>query len=211
MTMDLSGSQGKEHFNNTSWQMLLDLALRNGWKPAGVVRRELRPEDFEDETDLDQDEEDETDLDADQDDEMDEDEEPSALLEEAEEDEDEESEESAEGQAVPIPEEAAQALAALLGLSFPSDPVLGLYFCNDGNRVTAEDAAALADALERALPDLPQHDALGHKSFEHPSEPGVRLIRSDTPVNPFEWFSGKNKKRVEEFIAYCRKGGFEIW
>ncbi|HYT93190.1 MAG TPA: hypothetical protein VEL76_31015 [Gemmataceae bacterium] len=187
MTMDLSGPQGEEHFNNTSWQMLLDLALSNGWKPAGVVRRERTEE------------------------ELDEDEEETDEMEDEESEEEDEATDEADDEDAPLPEETAQALAALLRSSFPSDPVLGMYFCNDGNHVTAEDAAALADALERALPDLPEHDALGHKSFEHPSEPGVRLIRSDTPVNPFEWFSGKNKKRVEEFIAYCRKGGFEIW
>src|SRR5262249_37537985 len=149
-------------FNNTSWQMLLDLALSNGWKPAGVVPREPTEEELAEE-ELDEDEETADDM----------------------EDEESEEEDEADEEDVPLPEETAQALAALLRASFPSDPVLRPYFCNDGNCVTAEDAAALADALERALPDLPEHDALGHKSFEHPSEPGVRLIRADTPVNPF--------------------------
>jgi hypothetical protein len=83
------------------------------------------------------------------------------------------------------------------------------YFLNDGLLVRPEDARALADALERALPDVPDHDALEHKTFTHPAEPGVRLIDANTPVNPFEWFSGK-KDRLREFIAFCRKGGFEI-
>ena len=47
MTMDLKGPQGEEHFNNTSWQQLLEQAQRFGWKPAGVVEVDHSDE-FED-------------------------------------------------------------------------------------------------------------------------------------------------------------------
>jgi hypothetical protein len=108
---------------------------------------------------------------------------------------------------VPRDDPVAGALAAL----FPTaDPVLGSYFFNEGRRVTAADARALADALERALPDVPDHDALKDKAFYHPSLPGVPLLDARTPVNPFEWFSGK-KKVLRSFITFCRRGGFEIW
>jgi hypothetical protein len=108
---------------------------------------------------------------------------------------------------VPRDNPVAEALASL----FPSgDPVLGTYFFNDGRRVTPADARALAEALKRALPDVPDHDAMKDKTFEHPSMPGVRLVDARTPVNPFEWFSGK-KKVLRSFIAFCRRGGFEIW
>jgi hypothetical protein len=90
------------------------------------------------------------------------------------------------------------------------DPLLGSYFYNCGFRVTAEDARALAEALERALPDVPDHDALAGKTFTHPDLPGVRLVNATTPVNPYEWFSGK-KGLLQDFIAFCRQGGFEIW
>jgi hypothetical protein len=40
---------------------------------------------------------------------------------------------------------------------------------------------------------------------------GERGLPLGTPVSPFEWFSGKNKQRLKEFIAFCRQGGFEIW
>jgi hypothetical protein len=94
----------------------------------------------------------------------------------------------------------------------PGEPTLDDYFWNDGFRVTDEDARALADALERSLPDVPDHDALGHKTTTHPGLPGQRLIPIDAEVSPFEYFSGpKGKGRVKEFIAFCRQGGFAIW
>ena len=62
------------------------------------------------------------------------------------------------------------------------------------------------------MPDLPNHDALEHKTFEDERLPGVRLIRAGTPVDAVEWFSGrKNKQLLKGFIRYCRQGGFEIW
>ncbi len=102
----------------------------------------------------------------------------------------------------------AQAIRSL----FPGsdDPVLSSYFQNGGFRVTAADAQRLAEALERALPDLSEQDALHDKACTIPSEPGVKFIRLDTPVNAFEWFSGQNKAHLRQFIAFCRQGGFEI-
>jgi hypothetical protein len=85
----------------------------------------------------------------------------------------------------------------------------GNYFTNDGQRVGDEDARGLAEALERALPDVPDHDALGDKAFYHPALPGVRLVDARTPVNSFEWFAGQ-KDVLKRFIAFCRAGGFEI-
>src|SRR5262249_52232156 len=114
-------------------------------------------------------------------------------------------------ESVEMPED--HPLARLIRSLFPrsGDPVLGGYFVNDGQRVTAEDARALADALERALPDIPDHDAMPHKTFEHPSEPGVRLVALDPRASPYEWFSGDKKRLVRQFIDFCRQGGFEIW
>jgi hypothetical protein len=84
----------------------------------------------------------------------------------------------------------------------------GNYDTNDGQRVTAEDAAALADALEQALPDVPSHDALAHKTKE---VGGMRCIPIDADVSPLEYFSGKGRARLTAFIRFCRAGGFEIW
>jgi hypothetical protein len=92
------------------------------------------------------------------------------------------------------------------------DPVIDSYFHNAGFRVTTEDARALANALERALPDVPKHDALKHKAVAIAAVPGERFLPVDTPVNnPFEWFSGGNRAYLEAFIAFCRQGEFDIW
>ena len=87
------------------------------------------------------------------------------------------------------------------------------YYTNDGQRTTAEDARNLADALEQALADVPSHDALGHKSvsIELPGGEKTRAIPADADVSPLEYFSGKGKKTLVEFIAFCRTGGFSIW
>jgi hypothetical protein len=85
----------------------------------------------------------------------------------------------------------------------------GNYVTNDGQRVTAADARRLADALEKALPDLPDHDALEHKK-KRVGQSEEFGIPWQTPTNPFEWFSGAGKERLRTFIAYCRAGGFTI-
>ena len=52
------------------------------------------------------------------------------------------------------------------------------YFQGKGQRVSAEDAAAFADALESALPDLPDHDPLAEKSVGRIEAPGFpRILR----------------------------------
>ena len=79
--------------------------------------------------------------------------------------------------------------------------------------MTAEDAGNLADALEQALADVPSHDAIGHKTVEitFPTGEKNRALPLDADVSPLEYFSGKAKKMLTEFIAFCRTGGFEIW
>ena len=64
---------------------------------------------------------------------------------------------------------------------------------NGGQRVTAEDAAAWADALERALDDIPNHYAAWHKTHNQPEDGklvpyvpvGVHLssLEALTPIN----------------------------
>ncbi len=82
------------------------------------------------------------------------------------------------------------------------------YFCNSGRRVDDEDARNLADALERSLPDIPEHDALGSKDIDIG---GVRGIPRDTEATPQESFRGTHgNQRVRNFIACRRTGGFSI-
>jgi hypothetical protein len=78
-------------------------------------------------------------------------------------------------------------------------------------RVTAEDALALADALEDALLDIPSHNALSHRER--------RLVPDDNsaggpylscPPSLYEWFSGRNRRMVLDLIAFARGGAFEV-
>jgi hypothetical protein len=87
------------------------------------------------------------------------------------------------------------------------------YFARKGQRVTDEDAAALAAALEQAMPDVPGHDAVGHKvvSLLDTSLAGrFRVLNPYKKVHPFEYFSGENKARLQRFIDFCKAGGFRI-
>jgi hypothetical protein len=86
--------------------------------------------------------------------------------------------------------------------------------------VSAADAHALADALERALPDVPDHDAMAHKPRAYPMpEAMVRILHdlpddsiptSDQYVRAYEWFSGQRKERLWQIIRVCRTGGITI-
>src|SRR4051812_296752 len=62
------------------------------------------------------------------------------------------------------------------------------YFSNEGGLVCEEDAAALALALEKALDDIPDHDALAHKTKPIEGFPGMHIIDDD--VSLIEYFSG---------------------
>jgi hypothetical protein len=92
----------------------------------------------------------------------------------------------------------------------------GHYFPADGQEMTADDAHRLADALERALPDLPDHDALWDKVIAGRStrDDGLHLwsraVLSGVTVSPVEEFSGSNKTWLGKFIAHCRECA-EFW
>lgn len=88
------------------------------------------------------------------------------------------------------------------------------YFQGKGQRVSGEDAAAFADALESALPDLPDHDPLADKAvgkIEAPGFPRITATSSDLAPTPFEVFGGANKARLRVLIAFCRAGPLTIW
>jgi hypothetical protein len=88
----------------------------------------------------------------------------------------------------------------------------GNYVLNGNQRVTDADACALADALERSLPDLPDAYAAGHKAIiEGPEDrPTNVLVPVGAPISPIEAMSGPNKDALRDYIAFFRKGGFEI-
>lgn len=68
--------------------------------------------------------------------------------------------------------------------------------------VTAEDAAALADALERALPDIPDESVIP------PLIEGIRCPEFE-PELPAR-FSGRKKEDLLMLIGFCREGSFRI-
>ena len=111
----------------------------------------------------------------------------------------------------------------------------GTYFSNDLQIVTAEDAAALANALETALDDIPDHEIGGEKDVKFDSaEKAQKYLDAvgdsqfkwllemicfekvesyqlpNVLLTPFEYFSGEMKPVVISFIRLCRKGAFRI-
>jgi hypothetical protein len=84
----------------------------------------------------------------------------------------------------------------------------GDYVSNGGQIVTADDASRLADALERALDDIPDFYAAWNKATE--GEDGGPWIPVGENLSPLEALSGENKPALREFIAFCRQGEFEI-
>ena len=69
----------------------------------------------------------------------------------------------------------------------------GQYYSNNHQIVTRNDAAAMADALESALDDIPDSDG-----------------GEDWKSNLFIAFSGDGKQQLRDFIKFCRNGDFVI-
>jgi hypothetical protein len=74
-----------------------------------------------------------------------------------------------------------------------------------GTYVDGAKAGRLADALEKALPDIPDHDAVRGRT-EWIGD--YHLPTADVPST--EWFSGPAKTYYEEFVRHCRAGGFRV-
>jgi len=82
------------------------------------------------------------------------------------------------------------------------------YTTNDGQIVSAEDATALAAALESALPQIPHEDALAKYRT---AEGGIEIAPNPPDAVDADWFSGETKMQVVKFIAFGRGGSFRIW
>jgi hypothetical protein len=97
------------------------------------------------------------------------------------------------------------------GTTLPDDPGGtwdGNYTSNDGQVVGAEDAAALADALEAALPHVPDHDALARYKN---ADGMIEIAPRHPPAPDAAWFSTPaGKANVAAFIRFCREGAFRI-
>ena len=74
-----------------------------------------------------------------------------------------------------------------------------------GDYVDERKAAGLADALEKALPEIPDDDAVRGRT-EWSGD--YHLPTMD--VASTEWFSGPAKPYYLEFIRHCRAGGFRV-
>lgn len=81
----------------------------------------------------------------------------------------------------------------------------GNYTSNDLQWVTEEDAARIAEALENALEDIPDHD-VGETTVEY--GPKMVFTGPGVPGGLLEYFSGAGKQRVRDFVAFCRVGAF---
>lgn len=103
----------------------------------------------------------------------------------------------------------------------------GIYLTNDGQSVKAEDALALARALEKSLNDISDTnikidwnvDLSVEDDLPEWLSPEEREMLEDElqvglldiiGVHPFEYFAGDEKKHLKEFIRFCRLGSFEI-
>ena len=104
----------------------------------------------------------------------------------------------------------------------------GTYWTNDGQIVRAEDALALAQALQKSLDDIPdlntETDWNAKAWFEEdlpewlsPAEKefieeGLKDDLLDIMgMHPFEYFAGDQKRHLNEIIRFCRLGSFMIF
>jgi hypothetical protein len=100
------------------------------------------------------------------------------------------------------------------------DDLYGWYgtFFNEGHRVSVLEAQNWADALENALADIPDHDAMAHKPAASPMPEIIRYLYRDMHQLPetnqligaLEWFSGRRKQELRDLIDFCREGCFSI-
>ena len=98
----------------------------------------------------------------------------------------------------------------------------GGYQTNDWQRVTADDACNLADALLRALHDLPADDKrrsgtipveLPRDFHNLPTNPVIDCIALEDMerLTPRDWFGGnEGRECVQKYIDFCRAGEFVI-
>ncbi len=104
------------------------------------------------------------------------------------------------------------------------------YFTNDHQVVSDGNAANIADALERALDDVPDEGGGGHhltpaqhqatqrgelsqeelnKAIEQFMERRAASPPQIPPQTPAQYFA-REKDYLREFITFCRTGGFSI-
>jgi hypothetical protein len=216
--MFLTGPHGDRAFADLAWILLVQLALDHGWRPTGPLPPEATGEPFEEEYLVERAKQDRrkktpettevASVEAESPDEIHE------AADDAGPDLDDEV-----LRALPqyanrdLSHKQKQQLAQELGaLSVHANYAqLRRYFGHRGYRVSAQDANALADALAKALPDIPNHDALTHKTVGAEHDPNMRFVLGGTAVSAYEWFSGHQKTALRSLVEFCREGEFAIW
>ncbi len=78
----------------------------------------------------------------------------------------------------------------------------GSYFVNEYQEVTAEDAAAWADALERALRENTEFNDPERPELEVPSRGSADSFFLGLREREYDW--------LRVFIGLCRRGAFDI-
>lgn len=103
----------------------------------------------------------------------------------------------------------------------------GRYATNDGQTVNAEDALALAAALQRSLDDIPSETLpIDWASMFQPEDDLPEWLSPEEKefieeelqdglldimgMSPLEYFAGDEKRHLKEFIRFCRLGSFDI-
>ena len=104
----------------------------------------------------------------------------------------------------------------------------GAYLTNDSQTVKAEDALALADALQKSLDDIPDFNIIEmdwnpkfwiEDDLPEWLSPSEKVFMEEgledelldiMGIHPFEFFAGGEKRRLTEFIRFFRLGSFII-
>ena len=90
----------------------------------------------------------------------------------------------------------------------------GLYYGNDGQRVYARDAAALADALERALAATSKRNPRPRRYRAAQSHDDIEALltggrkRDRVPVRDL---CAEDPRSIRKFIRFCRAGSFRLF
>ena len=94
----------------------------------------------------------------------------------------------------------------------------GTYLATREQEVAAQDATAMASALESALPHIAEGDGEGGTGQETPStfpnrkrrDPRTALRKALRRTDPSEVLRGPAKERLRAFIDFARSGAFRI-
>lgn len=97
------------------------------------------------------------------------------------------------------------------------------YLVNQGRVVNTDDAWNLADALERALPNLSEYeepgkfthlenksDAISGALFRAMGGDDTVIYGPSDDMPEYKYFGGDMKETIIRFIRLCRKGAFQI-